>query len=110
MVLKKNSDGTFSFQLGPWVSGLFVALFMFLLGQSVIALRWGSQLDQRVAAIETVIQEAKTERSSSHVSDRELQVRLARLEERLSLVYETLRRFEERLMPRRTSIDSHDRP
>jgi len=110
MVLRKNSDGTFSIQLGPWVSGLIAALVVFMLGQSIIALLWGAQLDTRVAAIEIVIQEARADRSGNHTVERDLQVRLARLEERLSLVYETLRRFEERAMPHRTDIKRHERP
>ncbi len=110
MVLKKNDDGTLSIHVGPWMSTLVVALIMFMLAQSVIALRWGSQLDQRVAAIEETVRESRASRTSDSINDRELQVRFARLEERLSLVYDTLRRFEERLIPRRLNGMQEDRP
>jgi hypothetical protein len=103
MVLKSNNDGTVSIQIGPWMSTLVVALTMFMLAQSIIALRWGSQLDSRVASIEASITESRGIHLTNNASERDLQVRLARVEERLSLVYDTLRRFEERAVPRRPS-------
>lgn len=110
MVLQKNDNETFSLQLGPWISGLVIALIMFMLAQSIIALRWGAQLDQRVEAIETVIQDSKVTHSNSNNTSNDLQIRLARLEERLSLIYDSVRRFEERLVPRRVSPEGPDRP
>jgi hypothetical protein len=110
MVLRRNNDGTFSIQVGPWMSTLAVGMIMFMIGQSVIALRWGSQLDQRVAAIEKIIHDHKIDSATIEKNERELQIRFARLEERLSLVYETLRRFEEQLTPRRFNGATDGRP
>ena len=94
MTLQKNDDGTYSVKMGPLVGSLVVGLFIYLLGQSVIALRWGSSLDTRVAAIETFITERKGRDGIDLISEREIQIRLARLEERLVAIYNLLQRSE----------------
>lgn len=94
MVLQKNNDGTFSLKVGGWVGSLIVGFALYLLAQSVIALRWGANLDTRVAAIETVIVDMKVKNGVDVVQEREVQIRLARVEERVTAIYELLRRFE----------------
>lgn len=92
MTISRNEDGTYSLHLGPWVSGLFVALFMFLLAQSIIALRWGASLDSRVGHIETVMAEMKTGNKADGVENKDIQIRLVRVEERVTAIYDILRR------------------